>query len=129
MSGRTLRLYRLDVTSWPTPDGRPFDQQPDDWWADVVLVEAGNPAPDGWKHPDWLPADFLEWVPDMDPMHGGGPRPGSWLQDAELVVPRVPTRRHWIDRSAAERRANVLRSWGATVTVTPSNPITWPVPS
>lgn len=43
-------------------------------------------------------------------------------------VPRgwIPARRHFMSRSGAEDRARLLRSWGATVTIERSEPVTWP---
>lgn len=116
-------LYRLDILSWPTPDGRPFDEQDDQFWVDIVesYVNPGMPG-----YPDWMP-DIANRLVDDDPWSSGPPyAQGYWVKQAGLVVPTF-TRRHWLARHAAQRRADLFASWGCEVRVVRSEPITWAV--
>lgn len=40
--------------------------------------------------------------------------------------PVKPARRHYLTRQGANHHAETLREAGATVTVNPSDPVTWP---
>lgn len=65
-------------------------------------------APEGW--------DDAPENQEMEPDTGAwGPAPFHW-----------PAVRRYQSRGGAERRAELLRSYGATVTVVRSNPVTWP---
>jgi len=59
---------------------------------------------------DWQP---FGWVPDQY-AHDDGPRPFSW--------PRVHA---YLSLSGVVKRANLLRSFGATVEVESSKPVEW----
>jgi hypothetical protein len=65
----------------------------------------GLPVP-GWEPPGWTPAAAY------DPEEG--PAPFSW-----------PRSRLYLSKGGAVQRANLLRSFGATVTVEASKPVGW----
>ena len=123
---RVQNLYRLTVDSWPTPNGKPFDWQSDEFW-ERIADAFHNPSDDN-PMPEWLDACPLEeWLDDpggsWEPPHRAFVR-GRYYELAGLVVPIV-ARRHWQTRSAAERKASALRAWGCVVRIDQSDPITW----
>jgi hypothetical protein len=67
--------------------------------------EHGLPVP-GWQPPGW--------VPTFGYAHDDGPEPFGW--------PRV---RAYLSRGGADKRADLLRSFGATVEVEASKPVEW----
>jgi hypothetical protein len=72
--------------------------------------EASDPS---WRPPDGTWDDDQEKHPRED--EEGYPIPWRW-----------PSRRLFTSKDTADRTAAKLRSWGATVTVERSNPVTWP---
>ena len=123
---RVQRLYRLVVESWPTPDGRPFDYQADEFWEQIA--DAFHNPNDANPLPEWLAGCPLEeWLDDpggsWEPPHRAFIR-GCYYESAGLVVP-VLGRRHWQTRHAAETKAAEFRRWGCAVRVDASDPITW----
>ncbi|WP_109527286.1 MULTISPECIES: SPRY domain-containing protein [Nocardia] len=50
-------VWRLVVDKWPTENGEPFASQGFEYWETVV-----NAFRLGESIPDWLPADFGDWV-------------------------------------------------------------------
>ncbi len=70
--------------------------------------------PPGSRRPGWQPAGWeSRWAP--------GPIP-----DGEADYFRWPAERRFLSRSGAMKRAALLRSYGAEVTVVASDPVTWP---
>lgn len=73
--------------------------------------------PEGSDDPTWRPpAGTWNDDPESQPREDeeGDPIPWRW-----------PHRRLFTSKNTAERQAKKLRSWGATVTVEQSNPVTW----
>ena len=126
---RVQRLYRLTVISWPTPDGRPFDRQPEEF-GEQIADAFHNPSDDN-PFPEWLDScPIEEWLDDpggsWEPPHRAFVR-GHYFESAGLVVP-ILSRRHWQTRAAAEVKAKALRQWGCEVRIDASDPITWTCP-
>ena len=70
--------------------------------------------PSGDRYAEWEPPGWDET--SMDPDTG-----------AVVDVPfRWPMVRQYLSKNGAETRAKLLRSYGATVTVVASEPVTWP---
>lgn len=121
-----MRVYRLAV-KWPTPDGRPFKDQPWQVWDDAVTFAAGGNGPDGW--PEWLPesVDLLSRVPDEDTgecdrSHAAGVIAHAPRWSLVVWVPHV-RRTHYFSRSAVHRLGAVLSEWGCTVEIAESEPV------
>lgn len=80
-------------------------------------------------HVEYPPgSDELEWEPP-----GWRDNPEHWDTDPETGAPEPrwfswPTVRLYLSQTAAKRRADLLRSYGATVTVERSQPIVWDQP-
>lgn len=59
-AARETRLYRIKVTSWPTPDGKPFTAQPAEFWErlqDAYFDPSDdNPLPPGFNG-NWPPIE------------------------------------------------------------------------
>lgn len=119
----SLHLYRVTVESYPTPDGKPFDQTDPQIFIDGVEAWA-NPGGET-ETPDWFPSDLESWM-ITDGGYIDGPQyptnTGHLIGDAEIFVP-VFGRRHWLSRAAAHRSAERFRDWGCEVTVEKSAPI------
>lgn len=122
---RSQHLYRLVVESWPTPDGRPFDRQSDEFW-DEIADAFYNPS-ESRPWPEWI-GDITEWFDDpgdsWTPPHRAWDKPGHYYESIGLVVP-VVKRLHWQTRTIPERKARELRLWGCVVRIEKSDPITW----
>lgn len=121
----SLYLYRVTVVSYPTPDGKPFDEQDEEFWQDCIEAYAGNPD---YPMPEFMDWDFGEWIyQDSSHYAGydyGGPNGATMHTDPPMVVP-VHRRKHWMSRHAANQKAKTLREWGCVVTVEKSKPIEW----
>jgi len=76
--------------------------------------------PEGCDAPGWEPAD---WAAICDDYGWSDSNYGMRTQREWFGWPR---RRLSFTRTAAEKRAALLRRCGATVTVEASNPVTWP---
>jgi hypothetical protein len=111
-------VYRVTVDAYPTEGGHPFASLTATYWHKIIDDYNTGDAP------YWVPEDLEEWMVDTgswgetvypdrkghivyeDPEHHTGPL---------LVVPTLPSRRHWLSRSTARAIAVGLRAWGATV--------------
>lgn len=123
-------LYRVTIESYPTPDGKPFVDQPVKFWQDCLdahyNTDAEPPLP---AFMDW---DFEEWIFQEDYSgYGGegatyysGPGGQHISTDPAMCVP-VSRRRHWQSASSARREAKKLREWGCIVKIDKSKPIEW----
>lgn len=93
-----MKLYRIVIDSYPTPDGLPFSE------GRTVLDEVS----------DWLSdTDFVNSrvLPSDD-------------ESSESVYFPGP-RRNYLSRSSAVKRLSVFESFGCTGHVETSDPITW----
>jgi len=121
------RVYRIAVTSYPTPDGLPFDRQPTrDYWA--AVENFSNPSAEPEPVPEWLKdLDLTERVYGEDDDYRAYPQPGVTIMDGSEPLLTVPTLRrvHFFSKQAAERRLKYLTDWGALGHVEMSEPITW----
>lgn len=124
-------LYRVTIESYPTADGKPFSEQPKEFWQKMLDAHYASGSDE--ELPPWLDWDFEEWIYQEDPpqyphYEGGysyGGRGGFHVMtDPPMVVP-VTRRRHWLSPAAARAEASRLREWGCEVTVDKSKPIEW----
>lgn len=134
-------VYRLVVDSWPTADGRPFAEQPQEFWEEIAQC-AGRPNHAGnsdCECPEWLPDDAdlapylvkpagFDYHAFIDPPRfcriiadpGDSPDyatgypgdPGYLI----IAVPAAPTRR-FMQRSGPAAMCKQLREWGCTAHV------------
>lgn len=118
------RVHRVVVTAYPTPDGKPFDQQPHNDY-DTAVELFHNPG---------APLDCPAWLESIDLSErlytdDGFPLPGAPIFDSGyepmLTVP-VLRRVNFFSKQAAARRLSYLTEWGATGYVESSGPIGWP---
>lgn len=125
-------LYRVTIMSYPTADGKPFVDQPVEFWQQMLDAHY-DPGSD-YELPAWLDWDFEEWIYQED-YSGYGGEGGTYYAgpgghhvntDPAMCVP-VSRRKHWQSASAARREAAKLREWGCVVTVDKSKPIEWEV--
>lgn len=121
----STHIYRLVVDAWPTPDGRPFTEQDDSFWMDIVYCWANSR-----KAPDWLPKDFDNYLhgdTDGRSETGGPVKPGKTIYDRFddgfgpravpiLNVPSLP-RRTFLAGSVAQARLDQLLEWGVTARI------------
>jgi hypothetical protein len=120
------RVHRVVVTAYPTPDGKPFDQQhPNDYETAAELFHnPGAPL----DCPAWLQGiDLSERIYGED-YENGYPQPGVTIMSGSEPLLTVPTLRrvNFFSKQAAERRLSYLTAWGATGHVETSGPIEWP---
>ncbi|MDP7732114.1 MULTISPECIES: hypothetical protein [Mycobacterium] len=47
-------VYRLVVDHWPTPDGKPFADQPLNWWEVIAACASSKHADPDCACPTWL---------------------------------------------------------------------------
>lgn len=114
-TGRSEYAYRLVVDKWPTPDGRPFAEQPLEYWERIVAAYHNRTG--GYSYPEWLPADIGPWLADGNDSPS---RPGHPIFDETghlLNVPAVPRHRRSLTRPTAARRAEDLMDWGCSVRI------------
>lgn len=123
----SLRVYRIVVDEWPTPDGKP--------WARVYGYPHGLPGYDhlnGYEDANEEIAEWLEAVIENPTAHGD-----SWRvldrvvydTDRDLllgVVMPKPNRKNYLSASGASELAKAMTAFGASVRVLRSNPVTWP---
>lgn len=128
MSGVT-RVHRIVIESYPTPDGKPFDQQHQNDYETAVELY-GNPG---------APLDCPEWLKGIDlterlftyeyPEPQYATLPGAVIMDSKhhalLTVP-VLRRVNFFSRAAAVTRLSYLTEWGAVGHIETSEPIEWP---
>ncbi|ASN72016.1 hypothetical protein 7S2_23 [uncultured Caudovirales phage] len=113
----TDSIFRVAVEAWPTPDGKPFTEQDDAFW--IEIVDSWNDKREAYPAPDWLPADFANYLFTpvyMDGWHGGlGAGRTVYDYDNHPVV-NVPSlsRKHFLSRHAAKKRVDQLVAWGVT---------------
>lgn len=113
----TTYAYRITVDSYPTPDGRPFVDMGDDFYARQVYLHANPGAGD---LAAWLPDSFGEWI-YADEYPSEPAKIGRTVLDGDDYGPvplcKVPLtrRRHWLSRATAVGIAAGLREWGAEV--------------
>lgn len=128
MSARRF-VFRLVVDSWPTEDGRPFNEQGFDYWKNIV--ERWSDGNHDEPCPDWVP-DLSEWLVDQgDPYGPSTPRPGYRIvfddppdrltgypgyPEYLMNVPAAPTRRFFTYATVAAMR-DTLRQWGCAAHV------------
>lgn len=127
-------VYRLIVDHWPTQDGKPFTEQPWEWWDEIVRY-FHNPLGDD-PTPEWVP-DISAYIEDpgdsWTPPHLYAPpfsriivEPGEdperetgyagYRSRQIIAVPVAPTRR-FLQRSTPLKIAGQLREWGCTAHV------------
>ena len=122
MRNAPLRVYRIEVTRWPTDDGQPWprfygpnaavphDEVPD--WLDS-LVEAAMPKI--YTYRDLSPlgrvAARIRYDADRDALMG-------------VLMPK-PKRRNYLSASGASELAADMRAFGAEVTIHRSEPVRW----
>lgn len=78
----------------------------------VYRLEVEYPEGIDWRNPP------KGWVPNVID--------GPEGQDVQLFT--WPARKHYMSRSGAETRADILREWGCKVVINRSNPVTWEEP-
>jgi hypothetical protein len=121
-----MRVYKLVIESWPTPDGRPFRDIDDDVWLSAADHWCGNFNSE-W--PAWLPEglDLSERIPPDDSYGAWVPPAGYWVGGSNtiLVVPDVPQRKHYFSRAAAQRKLDSYVEWGVVGHIETSEPIAW----
>ncbi|WP_415395175.1 hypothetical protein ACMTN4_07345 [Rhodococcus globerulus] len=114
-----MKVFRVVVDSYPTADGKPFTDQPDEFWQRVVDHHNDGLSED--VIPDWVP-DISEYMYTFEPQHIIPPqqRGAPISQDEQgyplLVVPSL-TRRHFFARHAAKARVDQLIEWGCVAHV------------
>lgn len=123
------RVHRVVVESYPTPDGRPFDQQhPNDYETAVEL-----------HHNPGAPLDCPPWLANIDlsdrvytdaPAWEDGPISGATICSQGEPILTVPTLRrvNYFSKAAAANRLALLAAWGAVGRVESSAPIKWERP-
>ena len=116
-----MNIYRVKV-EFPTPDGKPFEDQPEELFQEGVDAYNGAEG----ETPPWFPDNFDDWLGSDGPYQGIAPpdRPGYWFRELGLMVP-VIRRVHYFSGHAAEVKAAEFREWGCTVTVEKSRPVQW----
>lgn len=119
----STKVFRVVVDSYPTPDGKPFIDQPDEFWEEIVDHHYNPTEPD--PTPDWVPAiDEYLWTTDNGPFGNSFEPPvrrGAPVSQDErgyplLVVPAL-TRKHFFARHAAKTRVDQLIEWGCVARV------------
>lgn len=119
VSVRETRLYRIVVESWPTPDGKPLNSQPQQFWADLE---------DAYHNPggvNVLPKGFKDkWPPIEDHMHGMG-RDWETGHEEEKLFPPAFNRRQYLVRPAAVAQMKRMQEWGVTARMERSEPVQW----
>lgn len=119
----STRAYRIEVTRWPTEDGKPWSR----------FYGPGAAAPDH-KIPDWLARLVDEAMPLIyayrDPSGPGRiARRIRYDDDRDelrgVIMPK-PKRATYLSASGVAELAADMRAFGAEATVLQSEPITWP---
>lgn len=125
----SLRVYRIVVDSWPTPDNQPWARFYGDgaaspnhdfpaWLKPILAV--GVEAYDRWHRQD-SPAKRIAERLKMDDRTG----------DYELmgVLMPKPKRRNYLSASGASELAKDMRAFGAEVRIVTSEPVVWKEPA
>lgn len=126
-----MRVYRVVIDSYPTPDGLPFVEQSEEFWEEIV-DRWNNPLVEG-ENPDWVP-DLDGWLPNTDDTLFRSVRGGTAIGESYdefgrslgplIYVPKL-FKKHYFTRPSAERNAERLREWGAVVHVEMSQQLYW----
>lgn len=124
------RVHRIVIDSYPTPDGKPFELQPQNDYETAVELHYNPGAP--LDCPEWLQAIDL-----ADRLYTGssdwteGPIVGTTIfnsgHEPMLTVP-VLRRINFFSRTAAANRLARLTEWGAVGRIESSAPVEWPTP-
>jgi hypothetical protein len=122
-----IRVHRIVIESYPTPDGLPFDEQMQNDFETAVELYGNPGAP--LDMPKWLDGiDLSERIYTDTPEWDGGPLAGVTVFDSShqpmLTVP-VLRRVNFFSRTAASKRLAALTAWGAVGRVESSKPIEW----
>lgn len=125
-----LKVHRIVIDSYPTPDGKPFDQQHQNDYETAVEV-FHNPS---------APLDVPKWLQDIDLADRLYTNDADWREypltgatvfdsghEPMLTVP-VLRRVNFFSRTAAAARLAQLTAWGAVGRIESSAPIEWPSP-
>lgn len=119
MSAAESRLYRIVVDSWPTPDGKPFTEQPSTFWDDLE---------DAFYNPgggNVLPPGFNDvWPPIEDHLHSMG-RDWETGHEEERLFPPAFKRRQYLVRPAAINQLKRMTDWGVVAHLERSEPVQW----
>lgn len=133
-----LRVYRIVVESWPTPDGEP--------WKRIY----GSPHGETYDHlngfdesrcgpdiPDWL-SEQIRWAQTQGPCRNVTltPYAAPWrvldrlVEDTDrdvlmgVVMPK-PNRKHYLSAAGAHELVRDMRAFGAVARVERSQPVEW----
>ena len=113
MSARETRLYRIKVTSWPTPDGKPFMAQPAGFWEQLQDAyfdpSDDNPLPPGFNG---------NWPPIEEHCYDD-------YQGEPHFTPPSFQRRQYFSKQAANAQLERLKAWGVSATLERSKPVRW----
>jgi hypothetical protein len=123
-----LKVHRVVIDSYPTPDGKPFDQQHINDYETAVQLHYNPGAP--FDMPKWLEGiDLSERLYTGSDDWTEGPIMGATIigydHEPLLTVP-VLRRVNFFSRTAASGRLAQLTAWGAVGRVESSAPIEWP---
>ena len=108
----STKVFRIVVDSYPTEDGKPFTDQPVEFWTDLVdRYEAGEEA-----------ESFPSWVPALHPwtwLDGYATEHAYTIVDDDRPVINVPNlnRRHFFSQSSARERVRQFLAWGCVARV------------
>lgn len=117
-----LRVYRIEVTKWPTSDGQP--------WA--RFYGSGAAAPNH-EIPEWLDGLVAKALPhrwtfgDRDALARVADRIRYDVDRDQLIgvlMPK-PKRQNYLSASGASELAADMRAFGAEVTIHRSEPVRW----
>ncbi|AYN58871.1 hypothetical protein PP634_gp45 [Arthrobacter phage Richie] len=122
-----MRVHRIIIESYPTPDGKPFDQQHPNDHETAVEVFHNPGAP--FAVPKWLEnIDLTDRLYTSEGDWREVPLSGGTIFDVKheplLTVP-VLRRVNFFSKSAAQARLAYLTAWGAVGRVESSEPIEW----
>lgn len=115
----SAKVFRVVVDSYPTPDGKPFIDQPDEFWEEIV--DNHNDGLAETTTPDWVPdiSEYL-WTSTQHGIAAPERKGAPVSQDDQgyplLVVPALP-RKHFFARHAAKTRVDQLVEWGCVARV------------
>jgi len=104
----SIRVYRIEVTRWPTPDGEPWERA------------YGPSAYQSYDVPEWLEPrlNSPDWRVQTRVQYDDA-------DEIALVVMPKPKRVNYLSASGAAELAANMRAFGAEVTVHRSEPVRW----
>jgi hypothetical protein len=123
------RVHRVVVESYPTPDGKPFDQQHQNDYETAVELFHNPGAP--LDCPPWLEGiDLSDRVYADNDDWREGPIAGATICSGGEPLLTVPIlrRANYFSKAAAANRLALLTAWGAVGRVESSAPIKWEHP-